>query len=177
MKYIIGFCVVFISLNCLGQDYCKDISKSMSANKKIIELESPYDPEYFVPLRAKRTINKDEYDGFDNFNIVFQVTCNFDAIDDIALDGGRTEKNETKLHIEFYDNSKIIDDTVKISHDFTVDRTEAIRYVYYSLNEATRAAFSTKKIKKFTIAGQERLIPEDSATVIMEYVKCMNKDF
>lgn len=140
-------------------------------------MASPYDPEsvYFNPLRVNRTLNKDEEEGFDNFFIVFQTTCGLDAINNMLPGGGREEKNETKLHVEFTDNSKIIDDSVQIAHDFTMDRTEAVRYVFYKLNEDTRKEFSSKVIRKFTIAGQERLIPEDSATTLMEYVKCMNQ--
>jgi hypothetical protein len=88
-------------------------------------------------------------------------------------DSGQIEREVTRIVVEFEDKTKIIDDTIMVSHDFTTDRINAIRYVYFPLNETTSKDFSTKKIVKFSLAGYEQKVAADSANAIMHYVQCM----
>jgi hypothetical protein len=60
-----------------------------------------------------------------------------------------------------------------VSHDFTNDRIQAIRYVYYPISEASVKSFSSKKIAKFSLAGYDQPVAADSANAIMHYVQCM----
>lgn len=156
-----------------GQDFCKLIKKEVSENKVQTDYSSPFKFDEMPAIRVKRSISTDEDYPYDNFIMMFHVTCPLDDIYNKTADGGQDEKKEKSLTIFFDDNSKIVDDTVEISHDFTDDRTEATRYVYYSLTPESVAELSNKKITKFVIAGQERTFPADSANAVMQYVKCL----
>ena len=83
------------------------------------------------------------------------------------------EKEEKTLVVEFEDKSKISDDTVQVNHDFTEDRAEGIRTLFYPLTEANLKDFTTKKIVKFSLGGFEQTFRADSANAVMQYIKCM----
>jgi hypothetical protein len=173
MKLFYTLLLLAITQCADAQDYCKMVKKEVSDNKVQTDYFSPYKPNERTVLRVKRSISTDEDYPYDNFIAMFNITCPLDAIYDKTAGGGMEEKNEKSLIIVFDDESKIVDDTVEISHDFTEDRTEATRYVFYQLTPSEIEDFSTKKISKFILAGQEHPYPADSANAIMEYCKCI----
>jgi hypothetical protein len=156
-----------------AQDYCKLIKKEVSPDKKILDYSTPPDAQEVPAVKISRSINLDPDYESDNFFMIFSLAGDLDNIYTKSPDGGQTEKEEYKLVVEFDDKSKIVDDTIKISHDFTGDKMQSIRYVYYTLTDPTIKDFTTKKITKFTLAGYEKTIPADSANAIMHYVQCI----
>lgn len=156
-----------------GQDYCKLVKKEISGDKKTFNYESPYDPQYKPALRVTRSYNNDPDDPYDNFFIVFRVEGQLESIYNTAADGGQTEKTEKKLEVVFEDKTTFVDDTIQISHDVSDDKTQAVRYIDYPLTAANLKDFTTKKIVKFSLAGNEQLVAADSANSIMHYVQCM----
>jgi hypothetical protein len=170
---------LLLMLACLpsanAQDFCKQITKEVSPDKKNTELNSPLDQQEVTTIRLTRNINTDPDDGFDNFFMIFRVVGDMETIYTKNADGEQIEKEETKLVIEFTDQTKIVDDTIRISHDFTGDKSQAIRYVYFPLTEATLKDLTAKKISKITLAGYDKAIPADYANAIMHYVDCVKK--
>ncbi len=173
MKLLFTLLGLAIAQLAAGQDFCKLVKKEVSDNKITTDYFSPFKYNETPAIRVKRSISKDEEYPYDNFVAMFNVSCPLEAIYNKTEGGGQDEKKEKSLTIVFEDNSKIVDDTVEISHDFTDDRTEATRYVFYTLTPSEIEDFSSKKITKFIIAGQERLYPADSANAIMQFSKCM----
>jgi len=139
-----------------GQDYCKMIKKEVSPDNTIFDFSSPYDPTEVPVVRVTRNYVISEDNPSDNFFMIFQITGSLDNIYKKMPDGSQAEKEEQKLMVQFEDKSTIVDDTIQVSHDFTGDRSQAIRYVFYPLNETTLNDFSTKKITKFSLAGYEQ---------------------
>jgi len=172
MKVFYTMALLALSGNVLAQDYCKQVKKEVSENKVQTDWFVPFKESNVPPVRVKRSLSKDEDYPYDNFTAVFYAVCPLDAVYDPASQSNRAEKS---LSIFFEDGSKIVDDTVEVNHDVTEDRTEATRYVFYPLTPEQVGTFTTKKISKFIIAGQERLLPPDSALMVMEYAKCMTK--
>ncbi len=178
MKLFYLFLAVAFVNTANAQDYCKRVKKEVSANNTQFDFMSPntahnnHNMDEISPMYVRRNISKDEEYPADNFFVIFQCKCPVGDIYDVT-GGEQVERKETKLQIVFADNSRIADDTVEISHDFTEDRTEAIRYVFYPVSADNVNDFSSKKISKFIIAGQEKVVPADSSTAVMEYVKCI----
>lgn len=170
---ILLFLALFQTAN--GQDFCKQMIKDVSSDKKSIELSSPTGDQEVPAVKVQRSINTDPDFESDNFFIVFRLTGDLESIYTKAPEGDQIEKEELKLVVEFDDKSKLVDDTVKVSHDFTNDKMLAIRYVYLPLTEATVKDFTTKKIVKFSLAGYEKTIPADEANAMMHYVECAKK--
>jgi hypothetical protein len=175
MRFFIAFCCLLTVQSVTAQDFCKLVKTEISPNKVQFDYASPYKFDEVPAIRVKRSVSIDEDYPYDNFTMMFHVACPLGAIYNKHDDGGQDEKNEKSLIIVFEDNSKIVDDTVEVSHDFTEDRTEATRYIFYPLIPETIEELSTKKISKFIIAGQERLYPADSANAIMQFVKCIKE--
>jgi len=173
MKLLYTLLAIGMVQTATAQDFCKLVKKEVSENKVQIEYTSPAKHDETPAIRVKRSISTDAEYPYDNFVAMFHAVCPLDAIYNKVADGGQTEKQEKSLTIIFEDNSKIVDDTVDISHDFTDDRTEATRYVFYTLTPSQIEDITTKKISKFIIAGQERPFPADSANAVMQYAKCM----
>lgn len=173
MKLLYTLVLLALAQGASAQDFCKLLKKEVSENKVQTDFSTPYKHDETPAIRLKRSISKDEEFPYDNFVAMFNVVCPLDAIYNKNADGGQTEKAEKSLTIVFDDNSKIVDDTVDVSHDFTDDRTEATRYVFYTLTPSQVEEISNKKISKFIIAGQEKAFPADSANAIMQFAKCM----
>lgn len=173
MKMIYMLLLAAMSTSANAQDFCKLIKKEVSDNKVQSDYASPFSQENVPPLRVKRSVSTDAEYPFDTYTMIFMTHCGLDDIYNKSADGGQTEKAEKKLVVTFEDNSRITDDTTEITHDFSEDRTEAMRIMYLQLSDAQVNDFSTKKVIKFTLAGQERLFPADSANALMQYVKCM----
>lgn len=173
MRVLFYFLTFAVLSSAFGQDYCKLIKKEVSPDKKTYNYSSPPDAGEVTTIKITRTINTDPDYESDNFFMVFSLVGQLDGIYTKTTNGEQIEKDEFKIIVEFEDKSKLIDDTLKIIHDFTNDKSEAIRTVYYPLTDPTINDFSTKKITKFSLAGYDKLIPADSANVIMHYVLCM----
>lgn len=175
MKTIYLLLIMAATISANGQDFCKQIKKEVSDNKVQTDYSSPFKQEHIPPVRVMRSVSTDAEFPFDNYTMIFQIHCGLGDIYDKTADGGQTEKKETKLVVTFADNSTITDDSTEISHDFSDDRTEAMRNMYLPLTEGQVNDFSTKRILKFSLAGQERLFPADSSNALMQYVKCMKE--
>ena len=155
-----------------SNDPCSVIKKEVSEDKTQSDFSSPADGVN-IPIIVKRTINTNPEWAVDNFFVVFQTTTTLESIYNPGKDGGQTEKQEKRVVIEFDDHTTIVDDTIQISHDFTDDKTEAIRNVYFPITDESARSFTTKKITKFNIAGQDRTIPADSAAIYLQYFQCV----
>jgi negative regulator of genetic competence, sporulation and motility len=169
------FCLLtFAFISSAGaQDFCKHITKEESPDKKLVDYNSPLDPDLVTNVRVTRTINLDPDYESDNFFIVFKITGNLDSVYTKNSEGEQVEKEEKKLVVEFDDKTSIVDDTVKVSHDVTDDKLYAVRYVYYPVVESNSKDFMSKKIKKISLAGYDQTIPADKANAIMHYVECI----
>ena len=153
MKIIYILLLAAISTSANGQDFCKLIKKEISDNKVQSDYASPFSQENVPPLRVKRSISTDAEFPFDTYTMIFLTHCGLDDIYNKTADGGQTEKTEKKLVVTFDDNTKIVDDSTEIAHDFSEDRTEAMRIMYLQLTESQVTDFSSKKVVKFTLAG------------------------
>ena len=157
-----------------GQDFCKQVKKEVSDDKMQFNFESPYDMQKPPAIRVKRSMNVNPEQDYDNFMIIFQITTgDVDNLYTKGSDGAVTEKVEKNLVVEFDDKSRIKDDTVQIMHDFTEDRAEGIRSLFYNLTEDNLKDFMSKKIVKFSLGGYEKTVPADSANAVMQYIKCI----
>jgi hypothetical protein len=174
MKMIlVGFAAIFFLSPVSAQDFCKHITKELSPDKKIIDYASPLDPDVVTTIRITRSINIDPDYESDNFFIIFKIPGNLDSVYTKNTQGEQVEKEEMKLVVEFDDKTSISDDTVKIGHDVTDDKLESIRYVYYPLTEGNLKDFSTKKITKFSLAGNIQAVPPEKSNAVMHYVACI----
>ena len=172
MKFIhILFLFSFIQ-TLHGQDFCKQIKKDVSDDKTVYDYSSPFDVMNPPPVRVTRSYSNSKEFSFDNFTLIFQIPCDLDSIYN-KVDGAQVEKEEYRLIVEFEDKSKITDDTLKIIHDFTEDRSQALRVLYYPLTERTMKDFTTKKIAKFSLAGHEMTVLPDVANAAMQYIICI----
>ncbi len=170
--YLLTFAIL---TSASGQDYCKNIKKDVSPDKKLFDYSTPVNPDEVTPIKVTRSINIDPDYASDNFLMIFQVPGKLESIYTKDEQGEEVEKSEQKLSIVFDDNTTFNDDTLVVSHDFTPDRLQAIRIIYMPLTEATLKDLSTKKITKFSIAGYEKTMAADDANAIMHYVDCMTK--
>ncbi len=156
-----------------AQDYCKQIKKEVSEDKTVYDYASPFDPVDPPAIRVTRSYSTNGEFSYDNFIAIFQIPCGLDSVNIKNDDGSQTEKEEYKIVIEFEDKSKITDDTLKVMHDYTEDRSQALRIVYYPLTNNTLRDFTTKKITRFSLAGHETTVPSDIASAFMQYVICI----
>jgi len=160
--------------NANGQDFCKQIKKEVSADKTQYDFFSPYEESNLPAIRIARSVNTNPEISYDNFFIIFRMTTGeVDNFYTKSVDGALVEKIEHKLVVEFEDKSKISDDTINVTHDFSEDKTEGIRSLFYPLTETNLKDFSTKKIVKFSLGGYEKKYPADSANAIVQYIKCI----
>lgn len=173
MKPLFVLALLAVAGSASAQDFCKQVKKEVSDNKVQTDFSVPFKNDNIPAVRVKRSISKDEDYPYDNFIAVFHAICPLDAIYD-SQNGA--EKREKSLTVIFEDGSKIVDDTVEISHDVTEDRTEGTRSVFYPLTPEQIGDISTKKISRFIIAGQDRAIPADSANAVMQYARCMKEN-
>lgn len=162
-----------LSLGTYAQDYCKMIKKEVSGDKTMTELTAPYDINDIYALRVARNYSVNTDEPYDNFYIVFQTVGELNQIYSQSAEGEQLEKDERGLVVEFEDKSKFADDTVKIAHDFTADRTQATRFVFYPLSASNLKDFSGKKIVKYSLAGNEHVTLPDSANSVMHYIQCI----
>lgn len=165
--------IVFSSAS--AQDYCKQVVKEVSPDKKILDFASPSDPGEITFIKVTRSINVDPDYESDNFLMVLQTVGELDNIYTKDEKGEQVEKDEWKLVITFDDNSSIVDDSLKISHDFTSDKLQAIRSVYFPVSDAAAAQLSSKKISKYSLAGYEKTVLPEYANAVMHYVECIKK--
>lgn len=171
MKLLQLIAILLFANAASAQDLCKNVKKTEASG--MAEYESPYNEKELPPVRVKRSITTVDDEVFDNFVMIFHTLCTIDDIYAPSAEGGKSEKQEKKITIVFDDNSRIVDDTIDIMHDITPDRTEAIRYVYYPIITETSNDFSSKKIAKFIIAGQEIIVPAETSNSVMQYTKCI----
>jgi hypothetical protein len=156
-----------------GQDFCKLLKKEVSEDKKTFDYSSPFDPNEKPVVRVTRSYNNDPEYAYDNFYIVFRVEGALESVFNKTADGGQTEKREKAIVVEFEDKSKVTDDTIQINHDVSDDKLQAVRFLDYPLSEDNLKNFLTKKIVKFSLAGNEQAVTADSANAIMHYIQCM----
>ena len=174
MKTLYLFMLFAFVQNAGAQDFCKQIKKEVSADKSQFDYFSPFTEDKLPAVRVTRSINVNPDMAYDNFFLVFRtVTGDVDNLYIKSADGTLVEKEEKTLVVEFEDKSKISDDTVQVNHDFTEDRAEGIRTLFYPLTEANLKDFTTKKIVKFSLGGFEQTFRADSANAVMQYIKCM----
>lgn len=174
MKIIYVISIFAFLQTAKAQDFCKRIKTEAAADKISFEYTSPFDPEDKNVSHVTRSYSKDPENGYDNFYIMFQMIGELDSVYKTTETGGLKEKEEKSLIIEFQDNTKMVDGDIKINHDFTDDKTQATRFVYYPLTETNLKDFTSKKILKFSLAGNEQVMQPDSANSIMHYIQCMN---
>lgn len=156
-----------------AQDYCKQIKKDVSPDKKIVDYSSPADAQEVTNIRLTRSLNLDPDYESDMFLMTFQIVGELEGMYAKSAEGVQEEKEEWKLMVEFEDKSKWTDDTIKLSHDVTSDKMQAIRIVFFNLTEPSIKEFSTKRITRFTLAGFEKAITPEYGNAIMHYVQCM----
>ncbi len=173
MKIIYLLTILACVQTAHGQDYCKLITKEVSDDKKTFEYASPFDQNDKPAVRVTRNYNTDPEYAYDNFYVIFRLESPLDSIYNTTPDGRQTERDERKLVVEFEDQSKITDDTIRINHDVSDDHTQAVRYIDFPLTDATAKDFATKKIARFSLAGNYRSVAPDSANSILHYIQCM----
>ena len=156
-----------------AQDFCKLIKKEVSDDKLTFDFSSPYDPSEVPAVRVARSYITNPDFPSDNFYLIFQMNGELESIYAKTATGEQVEKEEKTVIVEFEDKTKIVDDSIKIDHDRTVDKLDAIRYVYFPITEERLKDFTTKKIAKFSLAGYSQIVPADSANAVMHYVQCM----
>jgi len=176
MKFLQSLLLVLVAQLATAQsvDYCKQITKEVSDDKTIFNYTSPYDPAEKNLVRVTRAYYSGPEDSYDNFYIIFQMLGELDQVYYKNTTGELIEREEKKLIVEFEDKTKLVDDTVKIAHDFSDDRTQATRYIYFPLTSNNLADFTTKRIAKFSLAGYELQVAPDSANAVMQYILCLN---
>ncbi len=173
MKSLFALLLVAITSTTYGQDFCKQIKKEVSEDKMTYDYTSPFDQYERNAIKVTRSYNNDIENGYDNFIITFQY---FAGLDDIYIKndkGEQIEKKEKSLIIEFEDKSTIKDDTIVVLHDFSDDKAESKRFVYFPVTDENITQLTTKKIVKYTIAGFQQNAPADPQNALMQYIKCM----
>ncbi len=175
MRYIfLLFACLFITA-ASAQDFCKEVIKQVSPDKKILDYASPDGQDEITYIKVTRTINIDPDYESDNFLMILQTLGDLDNIYTKDEKGEQIEKDEWKLVITFEDNSTIVDEALKVSHDFTNDKLQAIRSAYFPVTDAAAAQLSTKKITKYSLAGYEKTVSPEYANAVMHYVDCIKK--
>ena len=173
MKAIYLLLIFAFIQSASAQDFCKLIKKEVSDDKSTFDFTSPYNPGEIPAVRVTRSYTNNPDFPSDNFYLIFYIVGNLEGIYEKTASGEQIEKEEKKLVVEFDDKTKVVDDSIKIIHDRTVDMLEAIRYVYCPMTDNNLKDFTTKKIVKFSLAGYEQTVPADSANAMMHYVQCI----
>ena len=155
-----------------AQDYCKQIKKEVTDNNTSFLHESPYNEDAVPPVRVMRSYSTNPEAVYDNFNVIFTIPCEFSDLLTKTADGIETEKDETKLVIEFDDKTKIVDDTTQVTHEKKGDGT-ALRIAYYTVTPENIKTLTTKKIVKFHLASAEMAVTPEMATAIEQYILCL----
>src|SRR4051812_15422015 len=119
MKFVYILAICALAQNASAQDYCKQVMKDVSSDKKQTDYSTPGSTQSITPVIIRRTINTDPEFANDNFTVFFQVPSTIESIYTVTSDGGQKEKNEKKIVIEFDDNTRYVDDTLQVNHDFT----------------------------------------------------------
>ena len=156
-----------------AQDFCKLIKKEVSEDNTVFDFTSPFDPSEVPAVRVARSYNTNPDYPSDNFHLIFYIIGDLESIYAKTAGGEQIEKEEKTLIVEFDDKTKIVDDSIKIDHDHTDDKTQTVRYAYYPITDERLKDFTTRRITKFSLAGYEQTVPADSANAIMHYVQCM----
>ena len=159
-----------------AQDFCKQIKKDISDDKTVFDFASPFDPVDAPPIRVTRNYSTNGEYAYDNFIVVFQVPCPLDDVTAKAADGSTMDKEEYLITVTFDDNTTIKDDTIKINHDLTDDRSQALRIAYFPLNARNIQNFTTKKITKFSLAKHELAVTPELANAVMHYIICIKAE-
>ncbi len=154
-------------------DPCSLIKKDISEDKTTFDFQSPYDVHEPHPVRITRNYSTNPEYSFDNFYVVVEILGDLDNVYTINSKGEHIEKDESKVVIEFADKSKIVDDTIKINHDVSEDKSQSLRYAYYPVTESNFKDFATKQIAKITLAGYEQVVPVDSTNSFQKYLECI----
>lgn len=174
MKLLYTVILLLLATTTNAQDYCKQIKKEVSS-KLQWDYTTPDKGEEVPMMAIKRSVSIDEEYPFDNFVMIFKVVCQLDDIYTVSGDTSRTEKQEKRMVIEFDDHSMITDEEIEIAHDYTQDRAEAIRYVFYTVPAETLNEIASKKIIKFTLATQEVSVPPVVSATMLQYAKCIKE--
>ena len=161
-----------LAFRASGQDFCNLVKKDVSPDHTIYGFSSPYEMTDPPAVRVTRSYGTNPDYATDNFFMIFEVKGPLESIYK-KTDTGEIEKDEYQLIVHFDDNSKYSDDTIKVGHDFTDDRMQVIRTLFYPLDDKSEKQFESKKITKFSLAGYEQTVPADSANAIMHYVQCL----
>jgi hypothetical protein len=175
MKLLYTLLILLMANEVNAQDICKQIKKEVAENKQQWDYSTPVKGEEMPMISIKRSVSIDEDYPFDNYVVVFKVICQLDDIYTLSGDTSRTEKQEKKMVIEFDDNTKITDEEIEILHDYTQDRAEAIRYVFYTVPTESLNDIASKKITKFTLATQEVAVPPALSATMQQYAKCIKE--
>ncbi len=173
MKGFLFLLAISVASLANAQDYCKQIKKDMSPDKKLVDYASPADAQEITSIKVTRSLNLDPDYESDLFLMTFQLVGDLEGIYSKSPDGVQEEKDEWKLLVEFEDKSKWVDDTIKLSHDVTSDKMQAVRIVFLNLTEPSIKEFSTKRITRYTLAGYEKTVTPEYGNAIMHYVQCM----
>jgi hypothetical protein len=173
MKYILLFSAILFVQSVDAQDFCNLVRKEMLEDKKTFEFRSPYNANEKPAVRVTRNFNTDPEYGYDNFYVNFRIEGSIDSMYEKNAEGGKTERNDKSLTVEFDDNTKFTDESASIAHDVSDDHTIAVWYLDFPLSESALKNFSTKKIVKFSLAWNTSPVPADSANAIMHYIQCI----
>ncbi|NDC42412.1 MAG: hypothetical protein EBZ77_12835, partial [Chitinophagia bacterium] len=76
------------------------------------------------------------------------------------------------LLITFDDKSTIKEDSTPITHDKRGDGS-AMRSAFLPITESNIGKLTTKKIVKFSLAGNNKEVPADLAATIQQYLVCL----
>lgn len=174
MKHIFLFLALILSVTAQAQDYCKQIKKEVTEGNTNFSYTTQYDHEKPPCARVERNFSTDPENSFDNFYLVLITECSFSDLLD-KKDGGEAEREETKVVIEFDDKSKIVDDTIKLVHDYSAGDGSALRVAYFPITEDHLKELTAKKITKIYLAVSERTVPVDIALPLQQYIKCMSE--
>ena len=154
-------------------DPCSLIKKDISEDKTTFDFQSPFDAHEPHPVRITRNYSTNPEYSFDNFFVVLELLGDIDNTYMTNSKGEHVEKDESKVVIEFADKSKIVDDTMKINHDVSEDKSQSVRYVYFPVTETNYKDFATKQIVKISLAGYEQAVPVDSTNSFQKYLECI----
>jgi hypothetical protein len=173
MKVLFSFLLAALATTTYGQDFCKQVKKEVSDDKMTYDYSSPFDQYERNGIKVTRSFNTDIENGYDNFIITFQYFAGLDDIYTKNDKGEQVEKKEKSLIIEFEDKTTIKDDTIAVLYDFSDDKAESKRFVYFPVTEENVSILTSKKIVKYTIAGFTQAAPADPQNAIAQYIKCM----
>ena len=173
MRLILSLLVLFALNSAHAQDICSKIKKDVSADKMNVDMESPYEEANQPLIRVSRSYSTNEENPFDNFYVIFRVSCDLDSIYTKDANGGQVEKEEKKVTIEFEDHTRLTEEELKVNHDLSDDHMSAVRYAYFVVTDQNLKTLTTKGIIRFTLVGSSGLVSPELGSEVMQYVKCM----